>query len=174
MRRRWAVAVLFAALQGLTLAAPAQDGGETAPWSELEPELPALPKAEGLVELYVTAASTNRFFVDPSSVSVGNDGVVRYVVSVRSPAGAISTNYEGIRCDAGQRRLYAFGRPDNTWSKAKTANWTRISNAGANRYAYTLMREYFCPGGVAIRNAAEGVNALRRGGHPDVERTHGS
>lgn len=169
-----AVLALLAALQPLTFALAAGEVDESAPWVEVEPELPAFPKAEGLIELYVTAASTNRFYVDPDSVSVGKDGVVRYVAIAKSPSGATSTNFEGLRCDVRERRLYAFGRADDTWSRAKSPTWTRISNAGANRYAWALMREYFCPGGVAIRNAAEGVNALRRGGHPDVDRTPGS
>lgn len=173
MRCRALLFGLATVLVGLTPAKAADESGDVAPWNEVEPELPAL-RTEGLIELYVTAASTNRFFIDPASLSVGADGVVRYVVTVKSPAGATSTNFEGMRCDARERRLYAFGRPDSTWAKAKTSSWARISNAGANRYAYALMREYFCPGGVAIRSAAEGVNALRRGGHPDVDRTPGS
>lgn len=169
-----AVLALLAALQPLTLALAAEEGEMETPWSEVEPELPAFPAGEGLVEFYVTAASTNRFFVDGASLTLGSDGVVRYVVSVKSPSGATSTSFEGMRCDARERRIYAFGRADHTWSRAKSSNWVKISNAGPNRYAWTLMRDYFCPDGVAIRSAAEGVNALRRGGHPDVGRTPGS
>jgi hypothetical protein len=167
------VAILLAALQGLTFAFAAEEAGDSAPWNEAEVALPAMPKADG-IELYVTAAATNRFFVDPASVSVDIDGVVRYVITVRSNAGATSINFEGIRCPTHERRLYAFGRPDQTWSRAKTSNWTRISNAGSNRYAYVLMREYVCPNGSAVRSAEEGVDALRRGGHPSVQMAPGS
>jgi hypothetical protein len=161
--------VVFAVAQALTFALAAEDGGAPAPSAEAEPELPAMPAADGLIDLYVSATSSNRFFIDPASVSVGADGTVRYVVTVRSSSGATSTNFEGMRCETHERRLYAFGRPDNSWSRARNSGWSRISNAGPNRYAYTLMREYFCPGGIAIRSAAEGVDALRRGGHPAAQ-----
>jgi hypothetical protein len=170
---RWSAAILFGALQGLTFAFAAEEAGDSAPWNEAEVALPAMPKADG-IELYVTAAATNRFFVDTASVSLGTDGVVRYVITVRSNAGASSINFEGIRCATHERRLYAFGRPDQSWSRAKTSNWTRISSVGANRYAYVLMREYLCPNGSAVRSAEEGVDALRRGGHPSVQVAPGS
>lgn len=167
----WGVLATFLA-SPLAIAA---ENGEGAPeWKEVEVALPAMPEAKSLIEVYVSAASTNHFFVDPASLSVGEDGVVRYVVSVKSPSGASSVNFEGMRCDSRERRLYAFGRGDNTWSRARNSAWTRISNAGANRYPYVLMREYFCPGGVAIRNAAEGLDALKRGGHPAAQSSPGS
>ena len=99
-------------------------------------------------------------------LTVGPDDAVRYTVVIRSAAGASTVNVEGIRCDARERKLYAFGRPDSTWSPAKSPTWTRITNVGPGSYQYVLLREYFCPGGISIRDAAEGIDALKRGGHP--------
>jgi hypothetical protein len=33
-----------------------------------------------------------------------------------------------------------------------------------------LWREYFCPHAIAIDDTAEGIDALRRGGHPHAAR----
>ena len=51
-------------------------------WQEIQFQMPAAPKSESLIPFYVSAATDNRFFVDGSSVSVGSDGVVRFVMVV--------------------------------------------------------------------------------------------
>ena len=48
-----------------------------------------------------------------TSLTVGTDGVVRYTVVVTSPAGARNVNYEGIRCDTYEWRLYASINDDH-------------------------------------------------------------
>src|SRR5207247_2560510 len=72
---------------------------------------PSLDKAR-LVEVKSTlAADTDfRFFIDPESVSVGEDRIVRYVLVARSPSGSESVTFEGIRC-LGEYRVYAVGHP---------------------------------------------------------------
>lgn len=136
---------------------------EEKPWVEAEAALPEYPKPENLVELYVSAATSNKFLVDAKSISVGEDGIVRYAIVVKTSGGATNISFEGIRCKTKERRLYAFGRSDGTWSKARSQDWTGIRPGG---YQAVLFREYFCPGGVAIFRAEEGVGALKQGGHP--------
>jgi len=43
----------------------------------------------------------------------------------------------------------------------------RIEDRSVQRWHYALSREFFCPVGVPIRTAAEGIDALKRGGHPN-------
>lgn len=136
---------------------------EEKPWAEVEAALPEYPKPENLVELYVSAVASNKFLVDAKSISVGGDGVVRYSVVVKTLGGATNVSFEGIRCKTKERRLYAFGRSDSTWSKAHSQDWAGIRPGG---YQAVLYKEYFCPGGVAIYRAEEGVGALKQGGHP--------
>jgi hypothetical protein len=106
-----------------------------------------------------------RFAIDPKSVSIGKDNVVRYTVLITSKTGARNVNYEGLRCDTGERRIYATLRNDtNQWignravdmnesANAETASlnaykaagdWQRVGNGGPTDYASTLMRSYFC------------------------------
>ena len=61
---------------------------EESRWKESQVQLPAWPQPENLLAVYVSAATQNEFFVDGSTLSVTADGVVRYVLVVRSPAGA--------------------------------------------------------------------------------------
>ena len=59
-------------------------------------------------------------FVDEASVHYGSDDVIRYTMVIVSPSGARNVTFEGMRCETGERRLYAFGRADGSWSRAKT------------------------------------------------------
>jgi hypothetical protein len=140
---------------------------ETKQWQELEVQLPAAPRADGLLSFYVSAASDNRFLIDQATLSVGSDGVVRYVLVVQTPEGGRNVTFEGMRCATRERRIYASGRHDGMWSKSRNNEWSRIQDVYANRHHAALFLEYFCPGGVIVRDAAEAVDALRRGVHPD-------
>jgi hypothetical protein len=137
-------------------------------WVEAQAPLPEYPKPDNLMEFYVSAATANKFFVDAKSLSVGADGVVRYTVVVRAPGGANNVSFEGIRCQTRERRLYAFGRADGTWAGARGKEWVGIRPGGPSGYQAVLSKEYFCPGGTPIYRAEEGVEALRRGGHPQA------
>ncbi|WP_371323300.1 CNP1-like family protein [Dechloromonas sp. ZY10] len=146
------------------------DDDELKPWQELEASLPAFPKAEDLLPFVVSAATSNRFLVDARSLSVDGDGVVRYVLVVETAGGARNVTFEGMRCETRERRLYASGRADASWSLSRNRRWEPIRDAVANRHYAALFSEYFCPIGVQVRNAAEALTALRRGVHPLNER----
>ncbi len=139
-------------------------------WQEVEVRLPAAPKMENLIPIYVSAATSNQFFVDAASLSVGADGVVRYVLEIRSAAGVRNVSFEGMRCETRERRIYASGRQDGSWSKARHNEWVRIQDAYANRHHAVLFLEYFCPFGNIVLDAEEARLALKQGGHPDVRR----
>jgi len=127
--------------------------------------LPAFPREEDLLPFFVSAAADFRFYIDRASLSVGQDGVVRYVLVARSALGAQNVSFEGIRCKTGAYRMYATGRADRSWSR-RDGPWRRIEAHSVQRWHNALWREYFCPQAIPIQAAAEGVDALRRGGHP--------
>jgi len=139
---------------------------ETRQWQEIAVVLPAAPKQESMLPFFVSAASRNEFFVDSASLSVGADGVVRYVLLVETPGGARNVTYEGIRCETRERRIYASGRRDGVWSKSRNNNWERIRDVAPARQHAALFLDYFCPGGLIVRDVAEVLDALRKGGHP--------
>jgi CNP1-like family len=138
---------------------------ETQNWREDRVALPPYPKASNLVELVVDADPDFHFLADPTSLSVGSDGVVRYVLVARSPEGAENVSFEGLRCRDGEYKIYATGRGDGTWLEARAPRWRPIEQRAASWHR-TLANDYFCPKRQPLRNAAEGVNALRRGGNP--------
>lgn len=150
-------------------SAGVEEDEEAKPWQELEVQLPRAPVADNLHPFYVSAASDNQFLVDRSTISVGSDGVVRYVLVVLTAAGGRNVTFEGMRCETRERRIYASGRRDGTWSKARNDSWSRIQEVYANRHHAALFIEYFCPGGIIVRDAAEAIDAFKRGGHPGAK-----
>lgn len=145
------------------------DDPDEAKWAEGEAVLPAFPRDENLLEFFVSAVTPNRFFVDAKSLSVGTDSVVRFVLVVKTSGGATNVTFEGIRCEALEYKLYATGRADGSWTKARTPEWLPIVNKPINRHHASLSRDYFCPNRSPIRTADEGRDALERGKHPNAE-----
>lgn len=137
--------------------------GHTGEHAEPSLALPPYPGERGLIEFFVAATSAFRFFIDPASVSVGADGVVRYTLVARSAAGAQNVSYEGMRCRSGEVRIYALGR-DGGWVPSE-GGWRAIEPRSVQRWHNALYREYFCPQHEPIASPREGVDALRRGGH---------
>lgn len=173
MSRRLALLLSLVAASGLAVSSALADEDDYQPprlWQEGEVQLPPAPSREGLLPLYVSAATANKFFIDGASLSVGTDGVIRYVIVVETPGGARNVTFEGMRCETRERRIYAFGRQDGSWSKARKDEWIRIQDAYANRQHAALFLEYFCPLGNSVHSAAEARDALVRGGHPDLRR----
>lgn len=138
-------------------------------WREAAITPPEFPQAERLVEFYVSASTSFRFFIDPKTLMVGDDGVIRYVLVARSASGAQNVSFEGIRCKTGELKQYATGRDDSSWVERRGTEWVPIDPKTLNRQHQALRREYFCPQSVPIRTAAEGIDALRRGGHPNAK-----
>ncbi|MDP2752262.1 MAG: CNP1-like family protein [Rhodocyclaceae bacterium] len=138
-------------------------------WAEGEYSLPAFPSNhERWIEFYVSATATNRFFIDADTLTVSKEGVVRYVLIVKTSGGATNITFEGIRCGAYEYRLYATGRQDATWVRSRTDQWRPIENKPVNRHHAMLNREILCPVGVPISSPEDGRNALRLGKHPLV------
>ncbi len=148
--------------------APSFDAEEQPPWAEAKVAPPEYPGETGLIEFVLDRPTANRYFVDPLSLSVADDGVVRFTLVLNARGGANSVTYEGIRCATRERRLYATGRAEKAWATARDSDWRPIELTGPNRYHAMLYKQFLCPNRRPIRSAKEGIVALKRGVHPDV------
>lgn len=110
---------------------------------------------------YVSPIATQTFTLDTRSLTIGADGVVRYTMVSTSSAGAKNISYEGIRCQTLEKRLYAFGQADGTWSRSRRNEWESILQTVANRRHAALAQDYFCEGGMIAGKADELVRRLR-------------
>jgi hypothetical protein len=131
--------------------------------TEAEVELPAFPEKDDLIPFKVGSVTDKRFLIDEKSISVDQDQVIRYSVVVISSAGARNISFEGMRCSAGERRVYAFGRNDGTWSRARNSKWLGIRGA-ENSYPVALFSDYFCViGQRTILTPEDAIRALQYG-----------
>jgi hypothetical protein len=107
--------------------------------------LPPLPVAANLIPFDVSGNTPLTFAVDSKSLTVGDDGVVRYTVVVKSPSGASNVNYEGIRCDTYEWRQYAGLNADHDgWDETVATPFARIEDGTLNAYQAALYQDYFC------------------------------
>lgn len=114
-------------------------------WKEQNIELPAYPDAKHYVEVPLQLAGSDlEMFIDESSLTVGADGVTRYILMLRSPTGTENLFYEGIRCSTQEWRSYAYGTNAGAWQTLGDTPWRAIRNLGVERYRMSLYRYYLC------------------------------
>lgn len=161
--RAGAMLALLAASAGVCHAAGFDEefDDEAKPWQEIALQLPAPPAAADLLPFEVSGNATQTFAIDAKSLTVGSDGVVRYTLVSASPAGARNVSYEGIRCATFERKLYAFGHPDGSWSRSRNDQWQRIVRNAANRQHAVLFKDYFCDGLSVAGSARQMLERIR-------------
>ena len=121
---------------------------DEAPWKEAEVPLPPYPRDQDLIRFEPTGQTTNRFYVDGSSLTVGTDKVIRFALVIRSPEGAKTVTYSGVNCRPGEWKDYAFGRDGQRWEPDTDPQWHPIEDKRINNYQHTLAAQYFCTFGL--------------------------
>jgi len=101
------------------------------------------PNPSTLQPFYVSQHTVFKFAVDTNSILIGADGVTRYIVVMTNPSGGQQAQYEGIRCDSFQWRLYGTFE-NNTWKENPLSSWRDIQNNVPNRYQAALAQGAFC------------------------------
>lgn len=145
----WALAL--ACLAG---AAQAQLATPDPDWKEVEAPQPAPLRTDRLIPLEMPGSSL-RYGVDPASITLTSDGIVRYIVVATSPSGAVNGFYEGIRCGTAETRLYARYHPDSGWVPVKDALWRSLHEARPARHSLVIARTGACMGGAPNQSAAQ-------------------
>lgn len=133
------------------------------PWSEIEAQLPPPPRPENLIAFDAGGATPHRFYIDAPSLSVGEDGIVRYTIVVKTAGGATNVSFEGIRCETREQKHYAVGRSDGKWIRARDPQWRRVEYKDLNRHHGVLYADFFCPDRhVRLVTAKQILEALKR------------
>jgi hypothetical protein len=135
---------------------------ETKAWTEIQARIPAYPKPENLIPFEVAAASAHRYYIDAASLTVGEDGVVRYTLLLRTAGGATNVSFEGIRCETREQKFYANGRPDGSWTRARDPKWRNIEPTQVSPHHRVLFRDFFCNSRFLLPTAKQIADALRR------------
>lgn len=128
-------------------------------WNESAVDVPRWPEQDDLIEVSVDRAGFPfRVYTDPESLTIGDDGVVRYVLVIVSSSGAWNASFEGILCKKGEYRRYAYGS-GGQWHRLAGSPWQRIFKGGRDAYRHTLYRDYLCD---AVRSNPDVPEIIRR------------
>ena len=122
------------------------------------------PNPTTLTPFYVSQQTIFKFAVDTDSISIGADGVTRYIVVMTNPSGGQQAQYEGIRCDSFQWRLY--GTLENgSWRENPLSSWKSIQSNVPNRYQASLAQGAFCNFNTQEKNIKTVIQALNPNGY---------
>lgn len=121
------------------------------------------PNKATIQPFYVSQQTIFKFAIDTDSILIGNDGITRYIVILTSPNGNSQVQYEGIRCDSFQWRLY--GTLENSvWKENPLSSWNPIKDHTANRYQAALAQGAFCNFSSQEKNIKNIIQSLNPGG----------
>jgi hypothetical protein len=114
-------------------------------WKEQTVVLPPYPDEGELLEVDLDLGDFPfTFWIDPASLQVGEDRVVRYTGVLRSSTGVENVFYEGVRCSKKEYQRYAYGS-GGVFKRLDNSTWRPVSSIGAERYRSVFMRDFLCP-----------------------------
>lgn len=167
--RGWAAAVVAA--WGCTLAVPVAwglgNGVDNLDWVESPPPPPPAFSKENLIPISMPPYVSVKVGLDPASLSVGDDGVVRYVIVMTNASGQSSAVYEGIRCASDEVKTYARLGAAGQWNLLANPSWKGLGENMPSRHAFAFARQGACENRLAT-SVAEVIAALKaptRGGN---------
>ncbi len=138
-----ALLLLLGAAAGAQLADPDPD------WKETEVPPPPVFRTDRLIKLEMPRYLSTQFGVDPQTLQITPDGLVRYVIVATSPDGNTQAMYEGLRCLTGEVKTYARFGGSGTWSPVRDPQWRALSSNQASVHALALARQGACDGRAA-------------------------
>ncbi len=126
-------------------------------WQEAEVPAPPAFSRDKLLPLNMPIYVTLQFGIDPATIAVSSDGIVRYVVVASSTSGSVSAFYEGIRCGTGEVKTYARASNTGTWTLIKDAQWRGLNDNQPSKHAWVFARQGACEGRAAAASSAQDI-----------------
>jgi hypothetical protein len=156
--RRLAV-VLAVCLSCATGSASAQLFADV-DWQESPTPPPPAFDVARLVSIGMPGYMTLKFGIDPSTIVVTGDGVVRYVVVARNPdGGAVNAFYEGVRCATEQMKGYARSSGVE-WERVDDPQWKSIRTMNSS-YTKAIAQQALCQNGAPRHSVSEMMDRLK-------------
>lgn len=117
-------------------------------WVEMESNPPTKFNSIETIAFELTNSATQlKWGIDPSTISIGKDGITRYVV-VANGVNSSNISYEGINCLKGELKVYARWS-GKEWALNSNANWIDLTDRARAHHALALARQGLCDGGSA-------------------------
>lgn len=164
LKRQTSVQIGWGALCLACAGAWAQSGNglDNPDWKEEPvPPPPAFAK-DAVIALEMPVFVSLKVGVDPSTIVVGGDGVVRYVIVMRNATGSVNAAYEGIRCITDEVKTYARWSSSGTWSMVTDPQWKALNDNMPSQHAKAFARQGGCEARLAT-SKSEIIHALKSG-----------
>jgi hypothetical protein len=144
---------------GLTLVAlNASAQVDTDPdWKETAAPVPPSFNKERLIPIDMPRYVTLRFGVDPATLVIAPDGIVRYVMVAANTTGSITAMYEGIRCATWEVKTYARFTANGQWSSVQEPQWQKLNDNLPSRHAMALARQGVCDSGSTTASSVAAI-----------------
>ena len=157
----------FKGIVGLCLAlvaasVAAQTPAEVPQWVEDNAATPPAFSKDALIPIEMPSYVTLKIGIDPATVNVGSDGVVRYVVVMQNASGSLNAAYEGILCTKGEVKTYARAGASGNWVAIKQPEWRDLTDNLPSRHAYAIAKQGGCDARTSA-NREKTLQALKRG-----------
>ena len=130
-------------------------------WRESDVPPPPAFDLNRLIKVPAPQGSSLKYGLDPNTLTITAEGIVRYVIVASSADGGQNVMYEGIRCSTAQHRVYARYSAATGWTVLPESDWKPLYNAAASRHAVTLSEAGVCKDRAVNRSASYIVRALK-------------
>lgn len=134
---------------------------EVPEWKEAEVPPPPQFDVKRLLALEMPPYMSLKFGVDPKTITIAPDGVVRYVVvAYREGSDTVNAFYEGVRCSSEEYKTYAR-YAGKSWNIVSEQEWKRIDDRNSV-YTAELARQSLCRGHAPRASVSDMLRELRR------------
>jgi CNP1-like family len=121
---------------------------------------PPADTARDLLRVQVTGETSSSFYLAVPTLSVGEDQVVRFSLTIRNGSGGQQVSHVGLRCAGQQWKTYGILREDNTWRLLDDPQWQPIRARGYNNYQHSLASD-ICRAGYPVGDARAVIRRVR-------------
>lgn len=148
---------------GVSCNAVGQGVVEDPDWKEADVPKPPSFNKDKLIPVDMPPYVTLRFGVDPATLTLTEDGVVRYVMVAQGNAGSggsssnLSAMYEGIRCSTGEFKTYARFNASGQWAALNNPPWRPLNDNNTSKHALALARQGACDGRSASARSVQAI-----------------
>lgn len=131
-------------------------------WKESEVPAPPPFSSAHVIPIDMPRYVTLSFGVDPATLAITPDGIVRYVMVAVNANGSVNAMYEGIRCATGQVKTYARANASGHWSAVSEPQWTDLNGTQPSKHALAFARQAACDSrATTASSVADIIRALK-------------
>jgi hypothetical protein len=132
-------------------------------WKESDAPTPPAFKTSALVAIDMPHYVTLKFGIDPSTLQITPDGILRYVMVAVNTSGSVNAMYEGLRCTTGEAKTYARAGISGEWTVVKEPQWRSINDNLPSKHALAFARQGACEGrAMSASSVADVLKALKK------------